>query len=377
LFLCVRIFLWPGIHNTFLIFAQAAQNWRGGAGLYGPVANGLDVYRYSPLVAGLLVPLALLPVSLASALWVLANAAVFLVALFWWQRAVSSSRVSFAVLALVVLPLAIAPLHNGQSNALVIGLVLAGVAGVARERWNLAAAFIALATLLKLYPLAIGLLLVALYPRKLAGRLAIALGIGLFLPFLMRPPGYVFHQYADWVTYLHGDDRTMLPLNLWLRDFRLLCRAWLETPSPAVYLLIQALTGLGVAGLCVGATWRRWPRRDLLVLLTGLGCCWMTVFGPATEPCTFIMLAPSLGLALVEAWTSACPKWRRGLLAGIFGLLLAGYVCKWFSLTRHLCDLGPQPFAALLFYLLLGGEALVRIVRSPKVLPAQQLPRAA
>ena len=375
--LCIRIFYWPRIHNTFLIFAQAGRNWHNGANLYGSVSPGLDVYRYSPLVAGLLAPLSLLPASLASVFWVLLNAAVFLATLFWWKETVSSSRIPFAVLALATLPLAIAALHNGQSNALVIGLLLAGVAGVAGERWNLAAVFLALATLLKLYPLAVGLLLAALFPRRLAGRLAIALGIGLFLPFLLQQPGYVFHQYGDWVTYLCSDDRTSLPLNLWMRDFRLLCRVWLVAPPPGLYLLIQALTGLAVAALCLGAGCRRWPRRELLTLLTGLACCWMTLFGPGTEPNTYILLAPSLGLALVDAWFTDCPRWRRGVLACIFGLMLAGYVSKWFSLTRHLCDLGPQPFAALLFFLLLGGDAIVRLLRTPRELPAQNVRRAA
>lgn len=375
--LCVRIFLWPGIHNTFQIFAQAGRNWQAGAGLYGSVSPTLDVYRYSPLVAALLAPLAMLPVGLASALWILANAVVFLVALNWWRRDVTPSRVSFAVIALAVLPLTIASLHNGQSNALVIGLVLAGVAAVARERWNLAAGFIALATLLKLYPLAIGLLLVGLYPRKFAARLAIALGIGLLLPFLMAPPGYVLRQYADWVNYLNVDDRTLLPINLWMRDFRLLCRVWLVTPSPAVYLLIQVCTGGAIAGFCLAAARRGWSRRDVLTLLTGLGCCWMTLFGPGTEANTYVLLAPSLALALVNAWSGDCARWRRGLLTGIFALLLAGFTCKWFTLTRPFCDLGPHPLAGLLFFLLLSVDALLRLVRRQAPVIATQLPRAA
>src|SRR5262249_32951527 len=161
----------------------------------------------SPLVAGLLVPISFLPVILSSPLWVLLNAAVLLAALFYWQRAVSATRFSFAILALLVLPLALASLHNGQCNSLVIGLVIAGVAAAAGERWNWATFFIALATFLKLYPVAVGLLLVALYPRKLAVRMAIALGLGVLLPFLMQHPAYVLHQYGDWVAYLQKDDR--------------------------------------------------------------------------------------------------------------------------------------------------------------------------
>ena len=48
------------------------------------------------------------------------------------------------------------------------------------ERWNLAALCIAVAAFFKLYPLAFGLLLAALYPRKLIWQLAVMAG-ALFL----------------------------------------------------------------------------------------------------------------------------------------------------------------------------------------------------
>jgi hypothetical protein len=361
-----------------LIFERAAQNWQAGAGLYGSVAKDLDVYRYSPLVAGLLVPLSWLPTGPASIIWVLINAGVFLGTLYWWLHVVSDSRnrVTYAILTLAVLPLAIHSLHNGQSNALVIGLVLAGVAGVARERWNLAAAAMALATLLKIYPLAVGLILAALYPRRFGARLAIALGLGLLLPFLLQQPGYVFGQYAEWLAYLRRDDRAQVPVVLWMRDFRLLCRAWLGTPSPFAYLLIQGFAALTVGGLCLAAARRCWPKWELFTLVTGLGCSWMTLFGPATESCTYIVLAPSLGLALVAA-RSGDPLWKRGLLVGIFALLLGGYACRWFSLTKPLSDLGIQPLGALLFFLLIGGEALIRVIRRTEPLAIEERKAAA
>ena len=47
------------------------------------------------------------------------------------------------------------------------------------ERWNLAAAFLAGACLLKIYPLAIALLLIVAYPRPLGWRFVLAVGVGL------------------------------------------------------------------------------------------------------------------------------------------------------------------------------------------------------
>src|SRR5688500_6517671 len=48
----------PGKSSVYPIFARAARDWLAGADLY---AHAADPYRYSPLVAVLLVPFGLLP----------------------------------------------------------------------------------------------------------------------------------------------------------------------------------------------------------------------------------------------------------------------------------------------------------------------------
>src|SRR5262249_18623794 len=131
-----------------------------------------------------------------------------------------------AVLLLLVLPLEIGSINNAQSNALVIGLLLLGVAAVADRRWNLAAVAVALACLFKLYPVAVGLLLAVLYPRRFSWRLALALAAGLALPFLCQRSDYVINQYGGWLNHLWENQlRKFLPVDLRYRDFRLLCEA--------------------------------------------------------------------------------------------------------------------------------------------------------
>src|SRR5262249_9785489 len=148
-------------------------------------------------------------------------------------------RGQLAALFLLIVPLSVGSLNNGQSNPLVIGLLLAGVAAVAGERWWLASACVALACLFKLYPVAVGLLLAVVYPRRFAGRFAVALVLGLALPFPLQRPGYVAAQYAGWLDHLRRDDRTILPLALWYRDLRLLCHVWGIPLSAKGYVLVQ------------------------------------------------------------------------------------------------------------------------------------------
>jgi hypothetical protein len=75
----------------------------------------------------------------------------------------------------------------------------------------------------------------------------------------------------------------------------------------------------------------------------------MTVFGPATESCTYILLGPSLAWALVEAWQDQKPLLTRVWLAGAYGLLVATSMSCWFPSGARLQSLGLQPLAGLMF----------------------------
>jgi hypothetical protein len=363
LVVCGRGLALPHSHSLYPIFATAAHNWRAGEPLYDPAhqaAAHLDAFRYSPLVAALLTPLAAMPERLGNVLWRLLNAGVFLAGLAWWCRAVlprSLSRDQRALLFLLVLPLCVGNLNNGQSNPLVLGFILAAVAAVAEERWNLAAACLAGACLFKLYPVAVGLLLVVVYPRQFTVRLLLALAAGLALPFLLQRPGYVAGEYACWFEYLRGDDRSAFPLELTYRDLQLLSRLSFGPMGPRLYLAVQLLAGAGMAVLCLVGRLASWPERKLLTLLVGLGCCWMTVFGPATESCTYVLLAPTLAWSLLAAWLGERPRWLRAWLVGSYGLLVASYVSCWFPSEYRLHTWGLQPLAGLLLLVCLLADA--------------------
>src|SRR5262249_51258876 len=146
------------------------------------------------------------------------------------------------------------------------------------------------------------------------GRLLLALAVGLALPFLLQRPAYVAGEYATWFRLLAADDRSDWPLAISYRDVWLLCRLWQVPLTLRGYLVIQLLAAAGVAALCLAGRWVGWPKRRLLTALLLLGTCWMTVFGPATESCTYILLAPALAWALLEAWWQGRPHWYRGVL---------------------------------------------------------------
>ncbi|HXG13182.1 MAG TPA: glycosyltransferase family 87 protein [Gemmataceae bacterium] len=363
---CGRGWLWPRIHTVYPIYRHAAQRWLAGEDLYQAIP-GYDHYRYSPLATVLLVPFSALPDRLGGLLWRLLNAAVYLGALGWWTQTALPARLTRqqrAVLFLLVVPLSVGSLNNAQTNALVLGLLLAAMAATARQRWSTATACVALASFFKLYPVAIGLLLVAVYPRRFAPRLAVVLLAGLLLPFALQDPRYVFAQYGAWAEHLVSYDRHSEGVGAWYRDVLLLTRVWLGPLSRTGYLAIQLLAGAAVAGLCLAARRAGWPPCRLLALVFSLGCCWMTAFGPATESCTYILLAPALAWALLNAWLEPRPLWMRWVLVIAQVLLLLAQLATWFPQGHRFRDLGPQPLAALLFLFCLTVAA-VREVRRP------------
>jgi hypothetical protein len=254
-----------------------------------------------------------------------------------------------ALLYVLIIPLSVGSLNNAQSNALVLGLLLAGVAAVARHRWNLASGCVALACLFKVYPVAVGLLLAAIYPRRFAGKFLITLTIGLTLPFLLRPFAYVWEQYAGWWHHLVTDDRQALPVELWYRDLRLLCRACHLPLSPMAYPIIQLLAAVGSAAICMAGRLAHWEERRLLTALFSLACCWMTLFGSATESCTYILLAPTLAWTTLDAWLRSAPWWIQSGLVMSFGLFTLAQLAVWFpGAGRQVHALGIHPLAALL-----------------------------
>lgn len=378
LVLGLRVCLAPRENSCYPIFQGAGSHWRAGLELYRFPKNGCDFYRYSPLVAAVFSPVSLLPERVGSLLWRLVNAGAYLAALGWWARAVLSVRgptgqrrplttAEVALLSLLVLPFTVGNLNNGQSNPLVLGLLLAGTVAVARRYWNLASGCAAAACLLKLYPLAFGLLLAVVYPRRFLGRFVLALGLGLALPFLLQRPGYVVEQYGDWLTALRQDNRQILHLHLAYRDLCLLCRVWLTPLSLPAYRAVELAVAAGLAGVC----WFRWPRTcepdagagpsecDALGQLLGLACCWMTAFGPAAESSTYILVAPSLAWAVLRSRHEGT-RIVRGVLRGAYVLLLSAHVSVWFPGGVHWRDCGPQPLAALLLFAVLLSEALTR-----------------
>lgn len=229
------------------------------------------------------------------------------------------------------------------------------------------------AVCLKLTPLPVVLLLAALWPRRLAGRLLAVVAGFFLLPFLTRPPGIVLDHYRQWIVHLleSGNVRWIGFRDGW--TIWIVLRHWLGAqpgvPSLSApldscwYRLVQLTTAAGVLGWCLWqrrcAARRHLGPRWLVHVTLSMGLAWLMLFGPAVEHATYVFLAPPLIWALLErrAWPHG-----RGLVLASFALIM---LLGWGAVQRLLGPDWPVLLTALpagtaLFALWLLGYAASR-----------------
>ena len=348
--LAIRTLANPNRATAFTVYRLAGIHWLNTQHLYGDWRG----FVYSPLAAVCFTPFGLLPPAWGNLCWTWLNAAIFL----FGVRALMSSGIypgikpqCHGIVYLLLVPLVLGNLDTGQANPTVIGLVLLAVAAVPAERWGVAALCVAAATYLKIYPLAAGLILFLMAPRRLGWRLFVALIVLGFLPFLFQHWPYVFQQYHEWISTRSTDDRRLYPIKDVPLDLWFLLVRFGHLPIPGfVYSAFQVLSGGAIALFCLVGVWKAWPKERLLAGILALVSIWMTLCGPATELQTYILLAPAVVLTLVDALPSSRPLWlRTGLAVVCLLMVLAVARTSFLPSQKGLWILTIQPVAAILF----------------------------
>ncbi|CAN5739094.1 hypothetical protein BH09VER1_BH09VER1_10460 [soil metagenome] len=361
--LLVGIYVNPKRTLGFGPYWRAANNWEQGKDLYIYVAN--KGFVYSPFAAVNLTPLTIFPNPVANAVWKIAGAAFLLAGMWCVMKVGPFSRIPARLRGLVCLlslPLSLSNLDTGQANALVIGLILLGVAAAYAERWTWAALAIALATHWKVYPAAVGMLIMLLAPWKFGWRFVFMLVLLGLVPFLFQKHTYVADQYVLWVKTRTSDNRLEYkiadaPLDFWFIAVRMMRLPLSETG----YKVMQLGAAGGIALFCLYGRWRRWERERIFGGLLCLVCGWMLLFGPASEWLTYILLAPVVALALVECFQRPIGRATRVMVGMAYGLLLLAAMRNGFAHNLNApILLAMQPFGAI-FFLIYG---LLRYGRS-------------
>jgi Glycosyltransferase family 87 len=367
---CTRSALRPHRQSLFPVWKLAGHDWLTSHDLYADKPGGDPIrlsYRYSPLVAGLFTVCDLVPEALGNVVWRVINIAAFLAALGWWLAKGLPFECNPARRGLVFLlaaPLALGSLNNGQVNLLLIALMLAAVTASGLERWNVAALCLALAIMFKLYPVALALLLVMVYPRRLGLRLLIGLALVAAVPFLMQDPEYVARQYQLWFGKVADGDnhRRFWPLDAGYRDVWLLIRAWEMPVDLHWYTRLQLAGGASCAVFTFLAILRLGRGRETLFAVLTMAMAWMLLLGPAPESCTYVLAAPTMTVWLV--YTAGTRNWPAHYLAVCgYGLLILCVIAGTYSpMIRLYQGSGLQPVGVILYSVGFVGSLAGRLL---------------
>lgn len=357
----VRVAVQPERNTVFNVFTVAGASWRHGTNVY--IAH--DGFLYSPLAAAFFGPFSLLPGAMSNILWRSLNATIFLGAVAWWLKAGlhrELGRVHSALVFLLLLPLSIGNFNNGQVNPIIIGLLMIGLLAARAERWNVAAFCIAVTVYFKIYPLAAGLVLMALFPKKFTWRFLLALLLLGALSFVLQRPGYVLDQYRLWLSTRAADNRRLYQMTIAPRDLWMILRLLHVAISERLYTIIQILSGAAVALVCVAGRWRGWPLDRVLAVLLSLVTAWMLLCGPSTESATYILLAPPIALALAQAFARpfSIPM-RAGIAVCYAFMLFALAFNSFFNWKKNAHNSSIQPAGALLFVAYIAAFVLLYV----------------
>jgi len=354
LILAIRTVVSPVRHTVFPLLAASSVRYWNDQPLYGDY-KPLDYFRYPPVFAVAVTPLAALGLCLGGILWAFLNLAVFGAGLLRMWRDLLPARdwserrqLLFFLLALLG---ALRGLWNGQSNALAVGLLLLGAAELVCQRPWRSAFWLAGAIALKLTPLAAVLLLVAVFPRSLVWRVPAALAAIGLVPFLLGPPGMVSRHYEEWLNHLVSSSSERWPgfrdaWTLYLagqQQFGLTPDALPleETLASPGYRLMQLLVAGAALVWCLWNANRGKDCRIVVLETLAMGLGWLMLFGPAVESASFAFLAPVVAWAVVQPGTGPV----RRSLAGVSAFLIL--ILGWNAVGGLLRPVFPAVLGAL------------------------------
>ena len=131
----VRVAVGGSRNDLFPTYQQAGAAWVQGQPLY----HTHQGFIYTPPVAAFFALLAWVPPDLGAALWRLLNVVAFLAAALWWFRRdeASADADRQGLFLLLLFPISLGNLNNGQVNPLMIALLISAVLLAKTRRWTL------------------------------------------------------------------------------------------------------------------------------------------------------------------------------------------------------------------------------------------------
>ncbi|SHJ15336.1 Protein of unknown function [Hymenobacter daecheongensis DSM 21074] len=249
-----------------------------GQTLYQPMPDNFnEIYKYSPAFALFMAPFAVLPDWLGLLLWNALNNVVFYTAA---RRLFPDVRRQLLFLLLCLIDMMTA-LHNSQANCLLVGLMLWTYINLENEKYSWAGLCVALAALIKIYGIGIGLIFL-FYPQPIRnGAVAFAwLALLAFTPLLVVSWPNFRMIYQDWLAVVR-ESATGIQLSLMG-----VLESWFGV-APTAKGVVQAI---GMLLLLAPLVWFRfWREADYRRLYVASILIFVVIFNQMAESPTFII----------------------------------------------------------------------------------------
>jgi len=327
----------PDSHTVYPIFSQAARNWWADQ----PLHDGTG-FLYSPTFAIALTPFGLLPDWLGGILWSWCSLTLLIFALRKFCRDVIQQRwPDFSEGKFLTLCVA-GSVHgtwSGQSNSLVIALLLLGGSAIVRRCWWQAAWLLALPVHVKIWPLVAAGLLSLKHIKQLPARIAACGFVLALVPLGTKPATIVITAYRDWLVFLstgHSAHRFG-----GYRDAWVIWETFVGSVHKPYYQVAQVVAGLAVLAWCVWLAKRSHNAPRVVMGTIALWVCWQMLFGPGTERLTYGVIAPVATWSLMVAYNQQRHRWLATASWLCLGPLATG------EMERLLLPISPAVVAML------------------------------
>ncbi len=260
-------------------------------------------YLYPPTFSVAFTPLAMLPPALTNIAWDGLSLGLLAWAIVRLTRDVLPgvwTDKKLGILLMLTLVGTIRGIWSEQVNTFVFALCALAVSACVRRRWWSAATLLAIPVFIKLWPLALAVLLITCWPRQLSARFATAFAGLAAIPFLTKPPAMVIEQYQTYFTMLLAQND--LPAHAGLHDAWTIWEGLGGVGDHKIYTIVGLTAALAVFAWTLTLRRRGTSPCRLGTSVLAMWVGWQLLFGPGNEQMTYGLIAPMASWAVIESF---------------------------------------------------------------------------
>ncbi len=346
LFLLIAISPALGRHNNYIAYDDGVRKILSGENPYPAdwmTATGNSFpswFLYGPSFVYLFLPFSSLfaGVHVGTYLWVVMNTMIFYAGVFQAMRFIDTRRLFtgwwlFFCLLLLFNEMQ-SSLTNLQTNGMVVGLILLGMTSYFRQRFLASAAYLAVATSFKVFPLAAAMLLALEFNPLFIGAFLLFLLLGLAAPLVIIDYGFYVELMKTWIDFLAHDP--VHSIYLGMEPTLLKLGIGVDGGLFAKFMLLNAF----IIALASFFIFRK-GRGEYVRLIIPVLLPFLVLFNKRSESQTFIVVVPvfiiMLSAYLQERASNnvVAAKWR-----------LTALIACWILVSMIYSDLSPRPLRA-------------------------------